>query len=565
MSFDKKAKMSFINFIERLGVKLSKLNSGTIEMIRIMNRSLFEGSTIGVHQCSSVVIFLIVFVLNTTLFAREVTFLPAYVVGEEPPALKKKDNLSTGVAELIGYYANENFIVEVSDPDKVKTYISELGEEMDRKPSKSLLNGVCEEFSSDFIVKSEINFDTSISILSEVYNCRGKVIASNESLFKDNFYLAMEKHTKKTLSFLVPKNKTNTKFDPNGEEEIIFLFDLSGSLTREVKAAINYIQSITGSKNLSLGAVLVGENFIKIIKPSLNHSKLKEELSRIKQGGDIGLDRITQGLVKVRAEFGQTKIAKKKFIIITDAKSNSSSDYGYLSAVQGVKELGYNTYIVTGSFFDFKSMSLHKKAAKSGGNNLQQITHFQKVGTVQGYKTIYLYDRNIYYDESEQINPKELDLKEMAVLEEGRVLGKVDFPHPDNMADVFEKVQGVRLIEKQTIKSNIEIIIEKIVQSKFGKINFAGNKVLIKAGATSFWLTLNSTQESLENQDVSIKASFVKDEFSANGFTNIPSETVLVKENIPKLLVLEPAQIRNFLKTNGSFTCFVSGKVLEIK
>jgi hypothetical protein len=264
MSFDKKAKMSFINFIESLGVKLSKLNSGTIEMIRIMNRSLFEGSTIGVHQCSSVVIFLIVFVLNTTLFAREVTFLPAYVVGEEPPALKKKDNLSTGVSELIGYYANENFIVEVSDPDKVKTYISELGEEMDRKPSRSLLNGVCEEFSSDFIVKSEINFDTSISILSEVYNCRGKVIASNESLFKDNFYLAMEKHTKKTLSFLVPKNKTNSKFDPNGEEEIIFLFDLSGSLAREVKAAINYIQSITGSKNLSLGAVIIMNFFFAI-------------------------------------------------------------------------------------------------------------------------------------------------------------------------------------------------------------------------------------------------------------------------------------------------------------
>lgn len=512
-----------------------------------------------------IILLLLSILLNTTLFAREVTFLPAYVVGEEPPALKKKDNLSTGISELIGYYANENFIVEVSDPDKVKTYINELGEEMDRKPSRSLLSGVCEEFSSDFIVKTEINFESSISILSEVYNCRGKVIATNESLFKDNFYLSMEKHTKKTLNFLVPKNKSNSKFDANGEEEIIFLFDLSGSLTREVKAGINYIQSITGSKHLSLGAVLVGENSIRIVKPSLDHSKLKEELNRIKQGGDLGLDRITQGLVKVRSEFGQTKISKKKFIIITDAKSNSSSDYGYLSAVQGIKELGYNTFIITGSFFDFKSMSLHKKAARGGGNNLQQITHFQKVGTIKGYRTIYLYDRNIYYDESEQINPKEIDLKEMAFLEEGRVLGKVDFPHPDNMSDVFEKVIGVKLIEKQSIKSNMEIVLERIVQSKSGKINFAGSKILIKAGTTSIWLTLNSTQESLENQEVAIKASFVKDEFSANGFANIPSETVVVKENIPKLLILEPAQIRNFLKTNGAFTCFVSGKVLEIK
>ncbi len=512
-----------------------------------------------------IILLLLITILNGNLFAREVTFLPAYVVGEEPAALKKKDNLSTGVSELIAYYANENFVVEVSDPDKVKTYISELGEEMDRKPSRSLLNGVCEEFSSDFIVKTEINFDTNISILSEVYNCRGKVIASNESLFKDNFYLAMEKHTKKTLSFLVPKNKSNPTIDSKGEEEIIFLFDLSGSLTREIKSVVNYIESITGSKNLSLGAVFVGENSIKIIKPSFNHAKLKEELGRIKQGGDIGLDRITQGLIKVRSEFGLSKISKKKFIIITDAKSNSSTDYGYLSAVQAVRELGYNTFIVTGSFFDFKSMSLHKKAAKSGGNNLQQITHYQKVGTTKGYKTIYLYDRNIYYDESEQVNPKELDLKEMALLEEGRVLGKVDFAHPDNMSDVFEKVQGTRLIERQAIKSNIEHIVEKLVQGKPGAMNFNGSKILIKAGATSFWLTLNSSNESLENQEVSIRASFIKDEFSANGFANIPNETIIVKENIPKLLVLEPAQIRNFLKSNGVFTCFVSGKILEVK
>ena len=498
-----------------------------------------------------IILFILFTLLHTTLFAREVTFLPAYVVGEEPPALKKKDNLSTGVSELIAYYVNENFIVEVSDPDKVKTFINELGEEMDRKPSRALLNGVCEEFSSDFIVKTEINFESSIS--------------SNESLFKDNFYLAMEKHTKKTLSFLVPKNKTSIALEANAQEEIVFLFDLSGSLTREVKSAINYIQSITGSKNLSIGAVFVGENSIKLVKPSFNHAKLKEEIGRIKQSGDVGLDRIIQGLVKVRSDLGTTKITKKKFIIITDAKSNASSDYGYLSAVQTVREQGYKTFIITGSFFDFKSMSMHKKAAKSAGNNLQHITHFQKLGTTKGYRTIYLYDRSIYFDESEQVNPKELDFKEMGVLEDGRVLGKVDFPHPDNMSDVYEKVQGTRLIERQAIQSNIESIIERIVQSKSGALNFTGSKILIKSGSTSFWLTLNSSGESLENQDVSIRSSFIKDEFSANGFANIPADTIVVKENIPKLLVLEPAQIRNFLKSNGLFTCFVSGKVLEVK
>lgn len=512
-----------------------------------------------------IILILLTIILNINLFAREITVLPAYVVGEEPAALKKKDNLSTGVSELIGYYATENFVVDTSDPEKVKTYISELGEEMDRKPSKSLLNGICEEFSSDFIVKPEINFADKISILSEVYNCRGKVIASNESLFTDNFYFAMEKHTKKTLSFLVPKNKPTTNIDFSGEEEIVFFLDLSGSLTREIKSVVNYILSITGSKNFSLGAVLVKENSIKIIKPSFNHNELKTELEKIKIGGDIGLDRITQGLVKARGELGNSKLKKKKLIILTDAKSNTTHDYGYLSAVQTMREIGYNTFIVTGSFFDYKSMNLHKKAAKSGGNNLQQITHYQVVGTTKGAKTIYLHDRNIYFDDSSEPNLKELDFKELATIEEGRVLNTVDFPHPDNMSSVYEKIQGQKLIERKTVSSNVTNIVEKLVQSKTGALSYNGGKVLIKSGAVSFWLVLNKVDESLEGSDATFKALFIKDEFSPNGFTNIPNETNIYKENIPKLLVLEPSQIRNFLKSNNKFTCFVSGKILEVK
>ncbi|MBK9499023.1 MAG: hypothetical protein IPO06_06455 [Leptospiraceae bacterium] len=42
-----------------------------------------------------------------------------------------------------------------------------------------------------------------------------------------------------------------------------------------MKSAIHYIQSITGSKNLSIGAVFVGENSIKLVKPSFDHAKLK--------------------------------------------------------------------------------------------------------------------------------------------------------------------------------------------------------------------------------------------------------------------------------------------------
>lgn len=565
MSSGQKIKFILDSIFSRSRKKTLKINIGNIECYSTKFRKQFKIRTLGVHRCPSVAIFFLLTFFNISLFAREITILPAHVTGEEPAALKKKDNLSTGVAELIGYYATENFVVDMSDPEKVKGYLSEVSEEVDRKPSRSLLNGVCEEFSSDFIVKSEIIFEDKISILTEVYNCRGKVIASNESLFTDNFYLSMEKHTKKTLSFLVPKNKSVTKVDSSGEEEIVFLLDLSGSLTREVKSVVNYIFSITGTRGLSLGAILVRDNSIKVIKPSFNHAPLKEELGRIKQGGDVGVEKISQALVKSRSELGTSKLAKKKLIIVTDARSNPTYDYGYLSAVQTMKEIGYNTFIITGSFFDYKSMNLHKKAAKSAGNNLQQIMHFQKVGTTKGYKMIYLFDRNIYFDDSLAVNLKELNLKEISNIEEGQVLSKFDFPHPDNMSEIFEKVQGQRVIEKQSIFSNIDSIVEKLVQNKSNSQNSIKSKVLIKTGANSFWLGLNFYDESLENKDVSFRVSFIKDEFSANGFTNIPTETIVARDNVPKLLVLEPGQIRNYLKSNASFTCFISGKILEVK
>lgn len=79
-----------------------------------------------------------------------------------------------------------------------------------------------------------------------------------------------------------------------------------------------------------MGAILVKKILSKL---SNRHSIIKswKRIRKIKIGGDIGLDRVIQGLVKARSELGTSKL-KQKLIILTDAKSNTDHDYGYLSA-----------------------------------------------------------------------------------------------------------------------------------------------------------------------------------------------------------------------------------------
>ena len=49
----------------------------------------------------------------------------------------------------------------------------------------------------------------------------------------------------------------------------------------------------------------------------------------------------------------------------------------------------------------------------------------------------------------------------MAQLEEGRVLGKVDFPHPDNMADVFEKSARCKVNRSSPLNLILKLLVEK--------------------------------------------------------------------------------------------------------
>lgn len=129
--------------------------------------------------------------------------------------------MSSGVSELIGYYATENFVVETSDTDKLKVYLSELSEEMDRKPSRSLLNGICEEFGSDFIIKPEINFAEKFPSYQKFTIVGEKSLPPMKVYLRITFILRW-KNTQKNFKFSCSKNKSVSNIDSSSEEEIVF-------------------------------------------------------------------------------------------------------------------------------------------------------------------------------------------------------------------------------------------------------------------------------------------------------------------------------------------------------
>ncbi len=504
----------------------------------------------------------ILFFFIVGLHSREITFLPSSVSGVEPASLKKKDKLDTGLSELVSYYAKENFLVDISEFDKVKSFISEQTIELNRKPSKLFLSRICEEFSSDFIAHSEVIFDDKISFFTEVYSCRGKVISSHESIIEKDFYNNLEKHTKKAFSFLTPKTKDKILYESSNKDEIIFCLDLSGGLSRELKDIFDYIETLS-IRDVAIGLVAISNSETKIIKPNFNHKELLTTIKYLKFSGEVGLDRITSGLLKAKSELLSSKIKTRKFIFFTDVKSNKDSDSTYISALQGIRELGFQISLISGSYFDFKSVSLHKKASRSvSSKDYTNLIHSQMIKTSRGNKTLFLKDRIIYIEDGEKNNFEDLEFNSMQKIEENRVFTIVDSIHPSNISEIYSKLVSP-VTEKFSIKSNIKLELDKALSNK--TTNWSGVKVLISMGSTSFWLNFNSLPDSYIDQEIAIRTSFIKDNFSSSGVNNIGKETEVYTEDVPKLLILEPKQIKNFVNNNSVFQCFVKGRVLEIK
>lgn len=510
--------------------------------------------------------FTLLIVIPESLLSREISFLPAYIIGEAPAFLQKKDNVSEGMADLLSFYARENFEVDATDSDKIRNYLESIEETPEKKPGKDLITAICAEFDSDYVVKSEIDFSGDVVIQTTTFNCKGRAIYSSESVIQGDFYLGMERHAVKTFTYLSPKRKKAREIYKEEELELVYVLDLSGSVAKDSEAVLKYISSLLG-QDISIGLVLVGEKDVKVIKPSREHSRLREEIPRIRFGGEVNIEHLSSSLIKIKGELLFSTAKNRRMILFTDAQSREGDPYKLVSTLQSVAQIGFQTFLVTGSFFDFKMSGIYRKAARSTGQDLQQVLHYVKVGTMKGYKTLYLYDRRVYIDSTGKLNPADLELKELTQIPEGSVYKLVSFPHPNNLVEIFSGYSGEKIIEKGQISSNIMNVMDRLTNQSTGDTGRVYRKVLVKVQNHSFWIQVKSAPEQFLNQEVGIRAVFRKQFSNSMGYTNVPDETYVYSENVPRLLILEPSEIKNYLSNTNkdTITCFIRGKVLEIK
>lgn len=498
--------------------------------------------------------------------SREISFLPSYIIGESPAFLQKKDNVSEGLADLLSFYAKENFEVDTTDSDKIRNYLESLEETPEKKPAKELITGLCAEFDSDYVVKSEIDFSGDVVIQTTTFNCKGRAIYTTESVIRGDFYFGMEKHAQKTFTYLNPKRKKGREIYKEEEVEIVYALDLSGSVAKDSESILKYIQSILGA-DMSIGLVLLGEKDVKVIKPSRDHSRLREELPRIRFGGEVTIEQLSSSLIRSKSDLLFSSSKNRRFILFTDAQARESDPYKLVSTLQSVAQMGFQTFLVSGSYFDFKMNGIYRKAARSTGQDLQQVMHYVKVGTMKGYKTLYLYDRKVYIDPTGRLNPSDLDLRGLSQIPEGTVYKLVSFPHPNNLVEIFTGYTGEKILEKGEISSNITGVLDRLTNQSsvdFGKVY---RKVLVKVKNQSFWIQMKTNPEQYLNQEVGIRAVFRKQFNQSMGYANVPDETTIYSDNVPLLLILEPTEIKNYLyNTNkDAVTCFIKGKIIEIK
>lgn len=259
--------------------------------------------------------FLIFFlVLDSQLFSRELTFLPSYIIGDAPLSLLKKDKPDTGVSELLAFYTNQNFEVGLSSFSSVRNIITSMNEDLSRKPSRDLISRICSDLETDYVVQNEVDFSGASDLGSTLihtmtYDCGGRLIYSQESILKQDFYSDMEKHALKAFSYLNPKRPEKFLGNPNQKQEVIFGIDLSGSLSSDSRELISFIEGTLGS-DLSIGLALFGQKGMKVVQPSLNHENIRDVLKRVRFSGSIDSDVLASYLSKLKSNlvFRDTKI-----------------------------------------------------------------------------------------------------------------------------------------------------------------------------------------------------------------------------------------------------------------
>lgn len=490
-------------------------------------------------------------------FASEIAFLPVILRMDSSRNARIKNVSEYSLAELSAFYADENFLIDVR---KFKR------DAITANPnySKFFLSNKCNELETDYLFLSEVEIADSTVIHSRVYNCKGKFVSQKESIIRDRFFTSFEKHIQKTLRFL-PEKKNSQIPDEQNNEEIIFLIDPSPSFTSERENLQSVISEIANSSNIHLGLIFPSRRNPRFIHPSHGNKEAMDALINFRKE-KIFLEDVKDAILHSMEGLGKNKNRKKKMIIATGAKPNTTG-FDFSEVVSSLTRLDYEVYLITGSYFDSTSFEIYKKAGRKSGKGLQYITHYQKIGTPEGLKTIFINGQKIFLGDGFEAGERDFDSTEKVQIPASQVFSKTAFPNYGNMTEIYELVYQKKILEKGKIGNNIKSVVHNILENKRANDLPGHKKILIQSGNTSMWVKISVAGEELAGKEITLKTTFVKDKNSSFGFSNLPSQTSINPGIAPSMLTYSTKEIsEHFRHGDGTpLKCFLKGKVYEVK
>ena len=463
--------------------------------------------------------FLVLFGFSNGISGASVIFLPVSTTGNIPHNLAGISNLSTELSLLQSYYAAEYFRGDFSGKP-VPTL-------KNKKPDKNEFKQLCNRTETNYIVFSELYFGNKLILYSEVMNCRTGNLEKKNSNLGSDYKSGMQKFIKDILYFFPPINKHEAT--SLSLKKRVFVIDYSASLNREIAVLKNYFyHKIPGLKT---GALIIRKNEIKYFEPKEENSELLAFLNNRKPSGDVTLSDINAGLFKLLNSLTMSN-SEMEVILVTDAKGSNHEFARLLSVIRSVKSKTGSVKIITGSYFNNNELNQYKKSARAGGRELFQLTHYQKIGTVDGYKYLYLHNLNLYFSGQDEFDDS-LDMKKFTRVAPSEIFSRTETIRPEAMVSLYSEIYGQKILEKYEIQSNMENILDKFSASE--EDDNSSPNIMIRIDGQAILLNLPAGN-SITGKEVIIKTRFVTDHKRSYGFRNVLAHTTIYSKDAPTLI-----------------------------
>lgn len=512
-------------------------------------------------------IFLIVsvFILPSFAFAREVTVLPAQISGLIPNEFGSEADTKLEIPRLTRHFLRKNFFTELTDGRLIESKFQEdfqFGEIQLEKAGSTL----CLEWDSQFLVQDVVDFGNPTLVKTFIYNCKSAGLQTIQSKLVSNFLVSYEKHNEKCFRFLPPKS-SEKRIQKVANHEIYFFFDIHSSYAYYKKDFVKAIQSLINRNGLYLGLVTIKKDKVQFITPSTEQSEIQKTIVDMTWQGTNQAESVLGAIqsLKTRLHSGKMDSRKIFFLLSSNVKSKSNQ---IIQAINDLRQSNVESILIVPNHSDLPTIRETQRIGRSTGSKVIGITEYQKLGTPDGYETIYLNQFTLYSTSEPMLPPFEWKSKNVTSFDASLVRAAVDSVNPYNMHEAYSKITEKRILEKEEVQTDITSLIE-VETSLLPKDTDRYQTVLFSSNGEAIWLQLPVDLQVPIGKQITIQSTFVLDPLSSSGVRNVPYETQILKPTqiYPRSLSLSPSKIKKTIELlkQSEMNMYLPGKIDLVK